>query len=289
MLDGVVPGALGRRLALCCAAVLVAGCTGPSESDDVRAGPAPGCPASERAAPAEDRPVIDLDLRLDDDLSTVTGTETVTSTPDLAIEELWFRLIPNAPQAATHPPRTSPTTPPRRSGCSRDASGPSPILLGEDSFRLVVHEVAHMWFHGMVGNSAFRDPWLDEVFASSAESVASEPDDVGDDLDIRGDVGGVMPEFDVQDDYERRVHGKGAAAPWSAREAAGREAFDQAVRCYVDARARTITRPRDVARSRRSAVGPRRPRRGRRARSSGRRGGRQVTPARGRAVVERPR
>ena len=36
---------------------------------------------------------------------------------------------------------------------------------------MLVHEVAHMWFYGMVGNSQFRDPWLDEAFASWAESV----------------------------------------------------------------------------------------------------------------------
>ena len=34
---------------------------------------------------------------------------------------------------------------------------------------VLVHEVAHMWFYGMVGNSQFRDPWLDEAFATYAE------------------------------------------------------------------------------------------------------------------------
>jgi aminopeptidase N len=452
MRDAAVPGAPGRRWALACAAVLLlTSCTGSPEEDDVRTEPAPACAAGGRAAPAPDRPVVDLDFRLEDDLSTVTGTETVTFTPDLPIEELWFRLIPNAPQSAGNRLRVDdvrgedvasgehvdadadPGTPgglyrvdlaapvaagqsvqvtldftlrlatgstpagfdrlgakhgvswwasgfplltwepgvgwaqdrfvevsgettastvadttvrvsapedlvvlmtgaqeePSRSSggrrvwesrepVARDVHvavgefetttvdvggtavtvgvgpeagssaedvaddtaqairllegrfGPFPyptltvalveddgggeefsssILLGDDSFGLVVHEVAHMWFYGMVGNSQFRDPWLDEAFASYAESVAYEPDDVDDDLDIRGDVGGAMSDFDDQDDYESRVYSKGAAALWSAREGAGEAVFDEAVRCYVDAQAWTITRPEDVARA----------------------------------------
>jgi aminopeptidase N len=452
MRDGTVPAARRRSWALGCAAVLLlAGCTGSVEDDDVRTEPVPACSGSERAAPAPDRPVIDLDFRLEDDLTTVTGTEAVTFTPDLPIEELWFRLIPNAPQSAGNRLRVDdvrgeavaggehvdadaePGTPgglyrvdllrpvaageyvsvtldftlrlatgrtpagfdrlaardgvswwasgfplltwepgvgwardpfvevsgettatavadttisvsapedlvvlmtgdqeePRRSGGGRriweshepvardvhvavgemetttvdvggttvtvgvgpdgDSSaedvaddtaeairllearfGPFPyptltvalvadegggeefsssILLGDDSFGLVVHEVAHMYFYGMVGNSAFRDPWLDEAFATYAESVAHGHDDVEDDLDIRGDVSGAMSDFDDQDDYERRVYSKGAAALLSAREAAGEAAFDRAVRCYVDAHAWSITRPEDVARA----------------------------------------
>src|SRR4051794_6940910 len=57
-----------------------------------------GC--AERAAPDPDRPVVDLDFRLDEDLRTVTGTETVVFTPDRATDELVFRLVPNGPDAA---------------------------------------------------------------------------------------------------------------------------------------------------------------------------------------------
>src|SRR3954454_23808139 len=91
--------ARARRWALAGGAVLLlAGCTSSAEQRPT-AGAAPGCPAG-RAAPAPDRPVVHLDFRLDDDLRTVTGTETVTFTPDLPVDELWFRLIPNAPQSA---------------------------------------------------------------------------------------------------------------------------------------------------------------------------------------------
>ncbi len=57
-------------------------------------------PSGQRAEPDPDRPVVELDLRLDDDLRTVTGTETVVFTPDLTTDELVFRLVPNGPGAA---------------------------------------------------------------------------------------------------------------------------------------------------------------------------------------------
>lgn len=45
---------------------------------------------------------------------------------------------------------------------------PSAILQASDSRSVLVHEVAHMRFYGMVGNSRFREPWLDEAFATWA-------------------------------------------------------------------------------------------------------------------------
>ena len=58
-----------------------------------------------------------------------------------------------------------------------------------------------------------------------------------------------MSDFDSQEQYEDVVYGRGAAALWEAREAAGAEAFDEALRCYVDTQAWTIARPEDVARA----------------------------------------
>ena len=45
-----------------------------------------GCPA-ERAEPDPDRPEVSLDFTLADDRRSVTGTETVVFTPDLAVRE----------------------------------------------------------------------------------------------------------------------------------------------------------------------------------------------------------
>jgi hypothetical protein len=125
---------------------------------------------------------------------------------------------------------------------------PSSILLASDDPTVLVHEVAHMWFYGMVGDSQFRDPWLDEAFASYAESVTGDPPpaQVSALLALDGDVGGSMASFPDDRRYVTAVYGKGAAALLTARQQAGAEAFDAALRCYVDARAWTIATPADV-------------------------------------------
>jgi hypothetical protein len=126
---------------------------------------------------------------------------------------------------------------------------PSAILQASRSDVVLVHEVAHMWFYGMVGNSQFRDPWLDESFATWAESVAQPSSAVGltDALRLPDDVGRPMDAWSGDGDYFSTVYGKGAAALLEARKRAGAHAFDAAIRCYADAAAWSIATPDDVA------------------------------------------
>ena len=126
---------------------------------------------------------------------------------------------------------------------------PSMILQATPSREVLVHEVAHMWFYGMVGNSQFRDPWLDEAFATWAEAVLDPPpaQRVESLLAQEGDVGGSMADFGGDSPYVRTVYSKGGAALLAAREAAGPEAFDAAIRCYVNSHAWQIATPDDVA------------------------------------------
>jgi aminopeptidase N len=125
---------------------------------------------------------------------------------------------------------------------------PSSILLASGAERVLFHEVAHMWFYGMVGNSQFRDPWLDESFASYAESVTGEPDPerTAATLARPGDVGASMGAFPDDRSYLSTVYGKGAAMLLTARQAAGPAAFDAAVRCYADASAWATATPDEV-------------------------------------------
>ena len=127
---------------------------------------------------------------------------------------------------------------------------PSTILQATTARYVLVHEVAHMWFYGMVGNSQFRDPWLDEAFATFAEEVGDPPsaEALAGRLDRPGDAGDSMADFadDGTRSYFATVYGKGGAALQVARDAAGAQAFDAAVRCYVDANAWTIATPRDA-------------------------------------------
>ena len=55
-----------------------------------------------------------------------------------------------------------------------------------------------------------------------------------------------MADFSDDGTYFDVVYGKGGAALLAAREAAGPEAFDAAIRCYVDANAWSIATPDDV-------------------------------------------
>jgi hypothetical protein len=129
---------------------------------------------------------------------------------------------------------------------------PSSIQLAAPDRGVLLHEVAHMYFYGMVGDSQFRDPWLDEAFATYAESVDSarppDADELRQVLSRPGVVGAAMDQFAGGDgEYFSVVYDKGAAALLAARAAAGPEAFDAAIRCYVDANAWTIATPHDVA------------------------------------------
>ncbi|MEU2347276.1 peptidase M1 [Modestobacter sp. NPDC049651] len=141
---------------------------------------------------------------------------------------------------------TVPQLPPYGGGIEYPSSVQLAVPTG--ARRVLVHEVGHMWFYGMVGNSQFRDPWLDESFAGYTETVTDPlpPDEVADALRLPGGVGGAMSDFPDDDRYVATVYEKGAAALVAAREAAGAAAFDAAVRCYVDARAWAVATPADV-------------------------------------------
>jgi hypothetical protein len=128
---------------------------------------------------------------------------------------------------------------------------PSMIFEASPEAQVLVHEVAHMWFYGMVGNSQFRDPWLDEAFASWAETVVDGSDGLVDRraISLDGPVSGSMADYQNDQSYFTLVYDKGGAALLAARDAAGADAFDAAIRCYVDANAWSIATPDDVGRA----------------------------------------
>lgn len=123
----------------------------------------------------------------------------------------------------------------------------SVLLFGLDR-TVTVHEVAHQWFYGMVGDSQARDPWLDEAFASYAEQLVDGQRPDRNVLSVPGRVDTSTAAITGGgDEYFRLVYGKGAAALWAARDAAGAERFDTAVGCYLRANAWRIAQPSDLA------------------------------------------
>ena len=114
--------------------------------------------------------------------------------------------------------------------------------------RTTAHEVAHMWFYGLVGNDQGRDPWLDEGLATWAEarvegtlaSYLSRPVPAAG----RGRAGEPMAFWEGrQGAYYRSVY----VQPVQALAALGpAELVDCALRLYVAHTAYRIARPRDL-------------------------------------------
>jgi hypothetical protein len=155
-------------------------------------------------------------------------------------DDLWVSVLPDTADGVEYPGAVQfRDTNPRRDGW------------------LVTHEVAHMWFYGLVGNNQGRDPWLDESFASFVQVVADDrdrdPEPSGDvPRRVQDEVGRPMSywaeEFDRPGSaYIEGVYVAGADALIEARRAAGADAFDAALRSYVRANAHAVATPHDVA------------------------------------------
>ncbi len=136
---------------------------------------------------------------------------------------------------------------------------PGMTFLGEDGDQSVTtHELAHMWFYGMVGDDQELHPWMDEAFATAVEQIvddelfggaAAEGSGPTADDDPRPvDLPVAAFEHDLAG-YETVVYFKGADALIGARQAAGTAAFDTALRCYVRAYAWKVAYPADFARA----------------------------------------
>jgi hypothetical protein len=118
---------------------------------------------------------------------------------------------------------------------------------------LVTHELAHMWFYGRVGNDQGEHPWLDESFATFAQSVAdgdAQPYTHSSREDAPP-VGGSMTYWATEfrrpsETYYDTVYTVGGAALVEARDRAGHEAFDSALAGYLAANAFSVATPGDV-------------------------------------------
>lgn len=124
---------------------------------------------------------------------------------------------------------------------------PSSILMLDGSRLVAVHETAHQWFYGMVGDSQALHPWLDEAFAEYAEQLVDgdRPNDNA--LHAPGAVDASTESYGADaNDYYFTTYSKGAAALHAARAAAGPAKWDAALKCYVAANAWRIADPKDL-------------------------------------------
>ncbi|HVM02559.1 MAG TPA: hypothetical protein VM263_07795, partial [Acidimicrobiales bacterium] len=126
---------------------------------------------------------------------------------------------------------------------------PMHVLQGPGTIgRTTSHEVAHMWFYGLVANNQGRDPWMDEGLATYAEGRfegtlasmrATSIPAAG-----RGRLGEAMTFWESRRSaYYRSVYVQGAQALAALGDA---ELVDCALRLYVARQAYRVARPGDL-------------------------------------------
>ena len=130
---------------------------------------------------------------------------------------------------------------------------PTHIFLGSGVATVhLVHEVAHQWFYGLAGNDQFRDPWLDESFATYGQSRVDGQLVYQRSRAIpaygRGHLGESMAYWGRADGstYYLSVYVGGTQALAKLGDRlGGYGALDCAIRRYVHDRAYTVSRPSD--------------------------------------------
>jgi hypothetical protein len=123
---------------------------------------------------------------------------------------------------------------------------PSSILMLDGSRLVAVHETAHQWFYGMIGDSQALHPWLDEAFAQYSEELVDHEPPHAQDLNAPGPVDASTESYGQdQERYYFTTYNKGSAALEAARQAAGPAKWDAALRCYVARNAWRIVDPAD--------------------------------------------
>lgn len=128
-----------------------------------------------------------------------------------------------------------------------------------------VHEVAHQWWYGLVGNNHYLHAFLDESLANESSMIYRQEIDgpEGSEQWIRdylrrpfltmlfGNMGDMVvhqpsADFLTNGPYGRTVYGKGALGFNAIRQAVGDEAFLQGLRDYVSEHRFGIAQPEDL-------------------------------------------
>jgi hypothetical protein len=138
-------------------------------------------------------------------------------------------------------------------GLSGGIEFPGHIFLGSGVPVVhLVHEVAHQWFYGLAGNDQYRDPWLDESFATYGQSrvdgqLANQRSRAIPAYG-RGHLGESMAYWGRSDGstYYLSVYVGGTQALAKlGDQLGGYGPLDCAIRRYVRDRAYTVSRPSD--------------------------------------------
>ncbi|NIN65856.1 MAG: hypothetical protein GTO63_14420 [Anaerolineae bacterium] len=120
---------------------------------------------------------------------------------------------------------------------------------------LLVHEVSHQWWYGLVGNDQVREPWLDEALATYSGLLFYKlwyPDDHQWAWEFEvlnyqpsGPINATIYDFDDQAAYMNAVYRHGALFLADLRNVMGDETFYAFLRDYCQSQRHTISATED--------------------------------------------
>jgi hypothetical protein len=120
---------------------------------------------------------------------------------------------------------------------------PGIVMIGQGSSLEIVHEVAHQWWYGAVGNDEFNEAWLDEAFSTYAqeryfiealgyaEASARSTWTFYEPGEIVLQPASAFPSLRA---YAQAVYTKGSGILWMLRGLLGAERFDAVLREYYE-------------------------------------------------------
>jgi len=112
------------------------------------------------------------------------------------------------------------------------------IALSSSTQTFQVHELAHQWFGNSVTPRAWRDVWLNEGFATYAESLWRERTETGFDIDATMRALARRPYAPIGDPepsglFGRNVYDRGALTLHALRRTVGDDAFFRTIRAWA--------------------------------------------------------
>ncbi|MDQ0415883.1 hypothetical protein J2Z48_000041 [Croceifilum oryzae] len=127
---------------------------------------------------------------------------------------------------------------------------PTIIQMGDYSNKATklsfVHELAHQWFYGMIGNDPYQNPALDEAFAVFADQYFNEYDTKGKNgfkhylsdknesiVRLPGVINRPLNQYGPNE-YGKYIYGKGGIALIDLYYKVGEQKFDQIMKTYFE-------------------------------------------------------
>jgi aminopeptidase N len=111
------------------------------------------------------------------------------------------------------------------------------LVMQDPSVGVLVHELAHQWWFGIVGDDEYTEPWLDEAFASYATDRYFGSDGEGCQLNWPSETARVTNSMEYWDlhttEYFATVYGIGACSLHDLGRVLGAKRMAKFIRSYA--------------------------------------------------------